>query len=198
MATTLEQMGQAELPPLAEGLAEGSTCPCCNTTTCTSIEWGRTMALKVRRAQTDQMPQTAVMLKQSFQTVCLLCLCHLAVPDGMLPVVNELCVRILAVPHGMLPVVDELCVCLLVVPHGMLQMSPNELCKSRGAPTCSTLIGMCISLSSQQLMWLSFGWQGLRQSLIPELIARSCLRTGMHETGCSGETRLVLHVPSSS
>ncbi len=60
MAAALEQIVQAELPPLAEGLAEGSTCPCCNTTTCTSIEWGRTMALKARRAQTDQLHQTAV------------------------------------------------------------------------------------------------------------------------------------------
>ncbi len=69
MATTLEEVGQAQMPPLAEGLQEGSTCPCCNTTTCTSVEWGRTMALKVRRAQADQLQQTAVMLKQAFQTV---------------------------------------------------------------------------------------------------------------------------------
>ena len=197
MAAALEQIVQAELPPLAEGLAEGSTCPCCNTTTCTSIEWGCTMALKARRAQTDQLHQTAVMLKQSFQTVCLLCLCHLAAPHGMLPVVNALCVCHLAAPDDMLPVVDELCVCLLAVSHGMLHVV-NELCRSRVAPICSTLIDLCVSFSSQQLLWLSFGWQGLRQCLIPELIARSSLCTGMHKTGCSGETRLVLHVPSSS
>lgn len=137
------------------------------------------------------------MPKQSFQTVCLLCLCHLAAPDGMLPVVNALCICHLAAADGMLPVVDESCVCLLAVSHGMLPVV-NELCRIRAAPTCSTLIDMCISLGSQQLLWLSFGWQGLRQCLIPELIARLRLCTGTHETGCSGETRIVLHVSSSS
>jgi len=120
MATTLEEMGQAELPPLAEGLAEGSTCPCCNTANCTSIEWGRTMALKVRRAQTDQLRQTAVMLKQAFQTVC--------------SFVSAIWLHLI----DMLPAV-------------------NKLCRSRAAPTCSTLIDMYISLGQQQLLWLSIG-----------------------------------------
>ncbi|DBA83927.1 TPA: hypothetical protein ACH3X1_006427 [Trebouxia sp. C0004] len=131
MATTLEQMGGAELPSLAEGLAEGVTCPCCNTANCTSM--GRTMAQwgQFRRAQTDQLHQTAVMLKQAFQTVCSFGVCHLAAPDAMLPVVNE-------------------------------------LRSSRAATTWSTLTDMYISLGHQQLLWLSFGWQGFCQCLISD------------------------------
>lgn len=93
MATTLQDVTEAEARPLAEGFQKGSICPCCNSSTCTSVDWGRSVAEGVRQEQAKQLRKTADLLKQAFQTVPLHTVTGLA------------CHWLCAVVHGYSPTV---------------------------------------------------------------------------------------------
>ena len=45
---------------------------------------------------------------------------------------------------------------------------------------------------------IAAAWTDIRLLLILSYIIDGLHVTGMHKTGCSGETKLVLHIPSSS
>lgn len=71
MAISIEEMATATARPLMEGLEEGAICPCCDTSTCASLAVGRKVAMHVQEDQAEKLRETAAMLKQAFQTVCL-------------------------------------------------------------------------------------------------------------------------------
>ena len=71
MAISIEEMATATSRPLMEGLEEGAICPCCDTSTCASLAVGRKVAMHVHEDQAEKLRETAAMLKQAFQTVCL-------------------------------------------------------------------------------------------------------------------------------
>ena len=71
MAISIEEMATATARPLMEGLEEGAICPCCDTSTCASLAVGRKVAMHVHEDQAEKLRETAAMLKQAFQTVCL-------------------------------------------------------------------------------------------------------------------------------
>lgn len=54
-----------------DGLLEGPICPRCNSSSCTSLASRRKDAMHTYKEQTEQLRETAAMLRNSFQTVAL-------------------------------------------------------------------------------------------------------------------------------
>lgn len=70
MASSLGELADARANPLGASLQEGCICPCCNSSTCPTLAASRQVANTMQKQQAEEVRETAEMLKQAFQTVC--------------------------------------------------------------------------------------------------------------------------------